>query len=109
MTPSREERRAHVRLNLTCPIVVIDSEGRELVRTQTLNISNGGLLLAPAEKPIDRGQSVQVNLRVPRSTENTFMFEDVSTVAKVLRHQRINGGDAPAMAFVQPVELDLEV
>lgn len=109
MTPTQQERRAHTRFDLTCPIVVADSDGKELLRTETLNVSDGGTLLMPGGEAVEANQPVHVNLRVPRITQNTFMYEDFFSAARVLRRQQVNGGHGLAVAFAQPLELGLEL
>ncbi|MDY7009525.1 MAG: PilZ domain-containing protein [Planctomycetota bacterium] len=111
MTRPHRERRACKRFDLTCPIVVTDSEGNELLKTKTLNISDGGALLtAPIGQTIPLRQRVRVDMRLPRSTENTFMYEDISTEAGILRHQPMKDYDnlATALTFTNPLKLQLE-
>lgn len=105
----QDERRDHPRCRLTCPIVITDSRGKELMQTQTLNISDGGLLLEPGGKAIGLDEAVHLNLRIPRTTDNTFMYEDFFSGALVVRHQSAGGGRSLAMAFTQPLQLELEV
>ena len=111
MTRSPRERRAYRRFDLACPVVVTDSEGNELLKTKTLNLSDGGALLtAPAKETIGLGQYVHVNVRLPRSTANTFMFENVSSDASILRHEPMkdHASVATAMKFTKPMKLGLE-
>ena len=108
MTRPPNERRAHKRLELACPVVVTDGAGNELVRARTLNVSDGGSLLAPASKGAKPGQAVRVELRLPRSTENTFMYEQFRAGARVVRRQGAEGGQAVAVAFDRPLALELE-
>lgn len=111
MTRSHHERRACRRFDLTCPIVVTDSEGNELLKTKTLNISDSGALLAaPIDQTIPLCQYVHVDMRLPRSTENTFMFEKISSEAGVLRHQPMkdHANVATALTFTKPLKLELE-
>ncbi len=111
MTPSPDERRAYKRFDLTCPVVVTDTAGKELLHTKTLNFSNGGALLtAPIEDTIPLGQPVHIDVRLGRSTANTFMFENVSTDANILRHEPMkdNSSVATAMKFTKPLQLGLE-
>jgi c-di-GMP-binding flagellar brake protein YcgR len=111
MTETVKERRAHKRFNLTCPVVVCDSSGRELLRTRTLNISDGGALVTSAEaSAMPPGQALHANLRVPRTTPNTFMYEDFFSAARVARHDRLAGDMiGVALQFPRPLTLELEV
>ena len=111
MTPSPNERRAYMRFDLTCPVVVTDSAGNELLRTKTLNLSNGGMLLtAPIGDTIPLDQPVHLDVHLRRSTANTFMFENVSADANILRHEPMqdHSSVATAMKFAKPMKLGLE-
>lgn len=110
---TRKERRRHERFDLSCPLVVTDADGRELLRARTVNVSDGGALLAPVAGAPAKGAKVRVLLRVPRTTPNTFMYEEFETAAAVVR---LDGpadakGDpaAPAAAvkFARPMSLEL--
>ena len=112
MTRSPRERRASIRFDLTCLVVITDSAGKELLRTKTLNLSDGGVLLtAPTNQTIPLGQYVHVDVRLPRSTPNTFMLEEISSDAGILRHQpmRDNSSVATALTFTKPLKLGLAV
>lgn len=114
MAQQTRERRAHRRLVLTCPVVVSDEGGRELLRTRTLNVSDGGALLqAPADQELAPGEPVKLLLRVPRSTPNTYMLEDFSSGANVVRRQAAADAAGPgqyvAVRFAEPLGLELEV
>jgi len=102
------DRRQHPRFVLSCPVTVTDAAGNVLMRTRTLNVSDGGALLPAGEETIEIGLDVGVDLNVPRSTANTFMYEPVAADARILRRQRANGGQALALAFIQPLDLDLD-
>ena len=51
-----------------------------------------------------------ISFAVPRSTANTYMLEDFSAQARVLRHQPLRNADLAGVAvqFVQPIDLGLE-
>lgn len=88
MGDEAKERRKRERFDLACPVVVCDSQGQELLRTRTINVSDGGALLAASgAQAIPVGEAVQVTLQVPRQTPNTRMFEGFFTAASVVRHQ----------------------
>ncbi len=108
MPRRRKERRRHARFELPCPVTVADAGGTVLLQTRTLNVSDGGALLRPARKAIDLGANISVLLRVPRSTPNTFLYEEVASGARVVRHQRVAGATGLAVAFTQPLRLELE-
>jgi c-di-GMP-binding flagellar brake protein YcgR len=104
------ERRAHKRFRVTCPVVVTGGDGRELLRGRTLNLSDGGVLLAGGDAAMPVGQTVQAAFRVPRQTANTFLYEDVSSPARVVRHEGATKGSGSAVAFQfsRPLQLELE-
>ncbi len=108
--PGRE-RRSHRRYELTCPVVVVDADGQELFHTDTVDVSDGGLRLRPVEKVLPPGQTVHVNLRVPRQTPNSFMYEEFFSQASVVRCQYVAEGTKSSMAlrFTRPLKLELEV
>jgi hypothetical protein len=101
------EKRVHQRFELSCPVVITDSHGKKLLRTQTLNISDGGAMLAEHDDFL-AGDMLQADMKVPRSTPNTFLMEDVPTNAMVVRHQNIQAHDGMAIAFIEPLSLKLE-
>jgi hypothetical protein len=111
MTRPRTERRAHRRFDIACPTTIIDENGRELFRAKTANLSDGGALLQPDVHAMEPGQGVHLNLRVPRQTPNTFMYEDFFSGARVIRLQPTGDGSgtATAVMFAQPLKLELEV
>jgi hypothetical protein len=104
------ERRTYQRYALTCPIVICDMQGNELLRTQTVNISDGGAFLAmPA--PVDvtsakttPGQQVRAEVRLPRSTTNSYLLERIDSPARVIRQ----GATGLAIMFIEPLQLHLD-
>jgi len=105
MTFAGSERRKHARHALTCPVVIADADGKELFQGRTVNVSDGGMLLPAGDDPLTPGDGVYVNLRVPRRTANTFMYEEFSSPAEVVRLQPA----AVAVKFPRPLELGLVV
>ena len=104
-----QDRRVHKRHELACPIVLSDAAGRELLRARTLNVSDGGALVAAeALADLPPGAQAQMLLRIPRTTPNTHLFEKISAAVSVLRHQQ-RPSPALAVQFAQPLDLDLEV
>jgi hypothetical protein len=100
------EKRMHQRFELSCPIVITDSKGKKLLRTQTLNISDGGAMVADRGS-FDVGDSLMAQLKIPRSTVNTFLMEDVSARARIIRHETIAAHNGMAVAFIEPLDLNL--
>ena len=112
MSWRHRERRIHTRIELSCPLEVADDRGRELFRIRTMNVSSGGLYLeTPVSNLPEDGvpDEVQLRLSIPRSTPNTFMLEDFTTAARVLRSEPLCEGDAAGIAiqFLQPLALNL--
>ncbi len=108
MAAAQENRRVHPRIDMTCPITVTDSDGHVLLRTRTLNVSDGGALLEPGEETIEVGLPVNVAMDLPRTTANTFMFEQVLTAAEVTRSQQAAKLEGLALMFIEPLKLSLE-
>jgi hypothetical protein len=112
MSRQRPEHRRHKRLRLACPVTVCQSDGQDIGRTRTLNVSNGGALVS---LPVDRlppcGCELRLTVSVPRSTPNTYMLEEFRSGATVVRHQALvdERRAGVAVRFTQPLELALEV
>ena len=106
------ERRQHKRLELSCPLRIIGSDGEVLAETRTVNICDGGVFLsAPIEALPVCGTEVKLDLSVPRATPNTYMLEKLSCKARILRHQPLLDNRLAGMAlqFVPPLQLAIEV
>ncbi len=106
-----EERRRHKRHALPCPVWLLSDDGAT-VTGKSINISDGGVLvtLSQPSPPVD-GSWVGINLCVPRATPNTYMLEEFTTRARVIRRQVIPDGAMAAVGleFARPLELVLEV
>jgi len=112
MSRPKRERRAHKRYPISCPIVVADQQGNELFQSKTINISDGGALFpVPIERTIPLGKSIRLDIRIPRSTPNTFMYEEITSDAQIVRHQPMVDVSqaAAAVKFSKPLNLSLEV
>ena len=106
------ERRASARMALSCPVSLYDRAGDLLVRSKTVNLSDGGLLVSVPVETLGRlGESTNVALSVPRSTPTTYMLEDFACPARVVRHQPMVDEQfaGVALAFEEPQELSLQV
>lgn len=107
---NQAERRVYQRYALTCPIVICDTQGNELIRTQTVNISDGGAFLAmPAPVEVSRakttaGQKVRAEVHLPRSTPNSYLLERVDSPARVIRNEKAG----LAIMFIEPLQLHLD-
>ncbi len=118
MAANKLERRVHKRHQLACQAALINGKcvgGKEAVvlKCRSENISNGGVYLTclPADlppEPLPTMLSVKISL--PRSTPNSFMYEEISTDAAIIRQSpAIDGRSGVALRFTKPLPLDLEV
>ncbi len=115
------ERRQHRRLAIRLPLECFSTaEGRaKAIRTGTTDISTGGLYfeadLPEGVRPPDPNSLVQIELTVPPGAGYSPYEGRVSTVAEVLRSQRLThkarcGGAGPdrvgiAARFHEPLHL----
>ena len=93
-------------------MVVELAGGDALGSTRTINISDGGLLVAlPSDALPAVGTKVNITFSVPRSTPNTYMLEKFACSAMVVRHDPFDDEKLTGVAlrFDQPVDLMLEV
>jgi c-di-GMP-binding flagellar brake protein YcgR len=109
MSKPDSERRKHKRHKLEFPVVLQDAGGKHTLRAKAVNISDGGALVKPTAPANGLDGDVSVNLRIPRQTPNTFMFEDFFVNARVVRNHPHANGEAIAIQFVKPLLLDLEM
>ena len=111
MAKSVAERRKHKRHRISCPLVIQRTGEKEALKGKTVDISDGGAMLAIPIKIIPRvSERVTVLLAVPRSTANTYMVEEVALEARVVRHQPMenNAVVGVALQFTSVQELGLE-
>ena len=105
------ERRRHKRFALGCPITLADAEGTEGLKSKTVNVCDGGAFLAvPAKVVPPKDRKLTVRLLVPRTTPNTYLLEEFTSEAHVVRHDMLedNASVGLALRFTQPLTLDLE-
>ena len=106
------ERRTSIRMDIPCPWVMRDSAGQTIAKGKSLNVGDGGMFLPMRVEHLPpRDSRVTISFAVPRTTPNTYMLEDFSAQATVLRHQPLVKSDLAGVAvkFVQPVSLGLEL
>jgi hypothetical protein len=112
MAKNTAERRGNPRLDLACPASLYNRAGELIVRTKTVNVSDGGLLVAVPVQELGRlEEHANVAFSVPRSTATTYMLEDFACPARIVRHQPMVDDDfaAVALAFEKPQDLSLAV
>jgi len=106
------ERRRHKRHELACPVSLAGEDAQAPAKTKGINISDGGILFPlPRQAVPDVGAKVHVDFSVPRSTPNTFLMEEFSSRAVVVRSEP-GGGKVPAriaLEFERPMDLGIEV
>ena len=106
------ENRRHARKELRCPLTVFNLDGEMLGSGDTINISNGGALLAiPAGSVPEVHAHVDVTFFVPRDPPQTDRLDAYATRAEVLRHEASPDAKAVDLAirFAKPVHLSLRV
>lgn len=111
MANTHRERRQCKRYALSCP-VRLAANGQPLATSRATNVSDGGLYVVVPIAHLPRGQAkLAVTLSLPRSTPNTFMFEDVQAEAEIIRQQPMKDDSMAGMAlrFTQPLDLGIEV
>jgi len=112
MTAPSRERRAYRRFESHGPVALIDPQGKQLPGTRMENVSDGGIFLtAPIDSLPPFGGEFDIKFKIPRTTPNTYMLEEVKTSAKVIRQQPMLDGDqiGVGLRFRQPLELMIEV
>ena len=113
-TPSTpDERRAFPRVPLSCPATLFTTGGNLVASSRTENISNGGCyLIVSSSAPLTPGQELQLHLKLPRQTRNTYMLESRQAPARVVRlgqPEKITAQEfALALQFPEPQELQLD-
>ena len=110
-TTQTAERRKHKRHKITCQ-VALHRAAKDEVKSKTIDVSDGGAMLAIPVKVVPRlSERVKVVLALPRSTPNTYMVEEISLDALVIRHQPMEADDVVGVAlqFQTPKDLGLEV
>jgi c-di-GMP-binding flagellar brake protein YcgR len=106
------DRRRHKRHRVACAAAIQRSTVAEPVKSKTIDVSDGGAMLAIPVKVVPRlSERVRVVLALPRSTPNTYMVEEISMDALVIRHQPMEADDVVGVAlqFQVPKDLGLEV
>ncbi|HUT60516.1 MAG TPA: PilZ domain-containing protein [Phycisphaerae bacterium] len=111
MVRRASERRKHTRHALACPVSLSREDEKLLAQSKTVNISDGGALVAVPSKSVPRlDQKVALVFSVPRSTANTYMLEEFTGRARIVRHQPLTDNDQVGVAiqFLPAMSLGLE-
>ena len=107
-----EERRAHKRQQLACPVSLFSRGGQALAQGNTVNISDGGALVSvPGGSAPEADAEINLTLSVPRATASTYMLEEFATAGRVIRRRQLDDGQTAGLAvhFRKPLGLALEV
>ena len=112
MPPKHDERRKHKRHEVSCPATLTQDDGRLIASGKTANVSDGGaFFFTSAGDLVNLDGRLILKLAVPRKTANTYMLEDFSLPAHVVRRNQSYGQTLTGIAleFTSPVDLGLEV
>ncbi|MCP4711367.1 MAG: PilZ domain-containing protein [Planctomycetes bacterium] len=130
-TPSSEsqreiktEQRKFPRTELSCPVELVSDAAQKQnapAQSRTDNTSNGGCYLTlPPSSTLSPGSLVNLILKIPRQTPNTYLLESLRKQAKIVRiepaRQNISCKSTRkqkneiglALEFSDPCELSLE-
>ena len=110
MPEAANEHRQHPRFDLACPIYLHNEAGQLVANTRTVNVSDGGILVPiPHDSALPEGSVLLVRLNVPASATCKGDAREISCRAKILRYQDTDDSSSilSAMAFLQPIQLDL--
>jgi len=110
MSRFQPERRRHKRIALACPVKLIDQDGQIIAETKARDISDGGIFIpvTPQKLP-ECGGMIRLNLSVPRFTTNTYMLEDFSCRARVVRCQAGGESDTQGTALEFDTQMDFSL
>ena len=113
MARKEDERRRYKRF-AAGGLAAVDFGDSAVVEARTVNVSDGGVFLSLAcDVKASVGAKVTINFKLPRSTPNTFMLEDVSALARVVRAKAVkDDAGRPgglALEFLKPLDLQIEV
>jgi hypothetical protein len=89
MSDAPGEHRQHPRFSVALSMRVFDRDGQPIAVTETIDVSNGGALVAiPLEKVPDIGDMLRIELAVLVSPDTgEGGSQDVQRQARVVRHQ----------------------
>jgi c-di-GMP-binding flagellar brake protein YcgR len=114
MTRKDDERRKYKRFAADS-LVAVEFGDSTTAKARLINVSDGGayLSLAGGDARPAVGAKVAISFKLPRSTPNTFMFEDVQAHGRVVRAKATKDGDSQpgglGLQFIKPLDLQIEV
>ena len=110
-SPSADQRR-FPRAAMSCPTRLMGKGGALVATGQTVDISDGGTLIAVAPEVAPAvGSVVDLSMEVPTGNPPTWPARVFTSKAKVVRHRDLGqpGKTGVAMEFLQPLKLDLKI
>jgi len=102
------DKRGHHRFAMSYPIRLFTSGGEEVAKTETLNISQSGTLVAlPAELLQGLGKNINITISLPKSSYKAETVDDFACTAEVIRRQLMTDAEfaSVALRFSRPLEL----
>ncbi len=112
MALSPADRRRFPRATMSCPAKLVDKGGKLVAIGQTVDISDGGTLIAVSPEAAPAvGSVVEISMEVPTGNPPTWPARVFTSKARVVRHRDLGqpGKTGVAMEFLQPLKLDLRI
>jgi hypothetical protein len=112
MASSGAEQRRFPRAAMSCPAKLVGKGGVLVAAGQTVDLSDGGTLVAVAPEAAPAvGSVVEISMEVPTGNPPTWPARVFTSQAKVVRHKDLGqpGKTGVAMQFLQPLKLNLRI
>lgn len=107
----KTEQRKFPRTELSCPVEIVSHAAPNRsapAQSRTDNISNGGCYLTlSSSSSLAPGDLVNLNLKIPRQTPNTYLLEPLKIQARVVRIEPARQGSSHQKALEQAHEMGL--
>ncbi len=87
---------------MVCPVALQAEDGLALVKARTENVSEGGayLIIARGDLPVAvLPEQVDVTLAIPRTTPNTYLLEQFTAHASIIRTDKDSGTGSAGVAL----------
>ena len=97
---------------MSCPVKLVGKGGSPVATGQTVNISDGGTLIAIAPEAAPAvGSVVEISMEVPTGNPPTWPARVFTSKARVVRHRDLGqpGKTGVALEFLKPLKLDLRI
>jgi len=112
MESSSADQRRFPRAAMSCPARLVGKGGKLIATGRSVDISDGGTLIAVApEAAPPVGSVVELTMEVPTGNPPTWPARVFTSKARVVRHRDLGqpGKTGVAMEFLQPLKLDLRI